>query len=77
MASSSDDEINTMKVGDTFQNHLEGKKKGKKDQENAAAKANVKTVKEKEIPDHFSVSPTALFSLYRVFHHQNPLALSK
>ena len=48
MASSSDDEINTMKVGDTFHNHLEEKKKGKKDKENATAKTNAKTVKEKE-----------------------------
>ena len=48
MASSSDDEINTMKVGDTFHNHLEEKKKGKIHQENPTAKTNVKTVKEKE-----------------------------
>ena len=48
MASSSDDEINTMKGGDTFHNHLEEKKEWKKDKENATAKTNVKTVKEKE-----------------------------
>ena len=48
IVSSSDDEINTMKVGDTFHNHLEEKKKGKKDKENANAKINVKTVKGKE-----------------------------
>ena len=30
MAGSSDDEINTMKVGDTFHNHLEEKRKGEK-----------------------------------------------
>ena len=48
MASSNDDEINTMKVDDTFHNHLEEKKKEKKDKENATAKTNVKTVKEKE-----------------------------
>ena len=48
IASSSDDEINTMKVGDIFHNPLEEKKKGKKDKEIATAKANVKTVKEKD-----------------------------
>ena len=48
MASSSDDEINTMKVGDTFHNYLEGMKKGKKDKENTTTKTNVKTVKGKE-----------------------------
>ena len=48
MASSSDDEINTIKVGDTFHNHLEEKKKGRRDKENATAKTSVKTVKEKK-----------------------------
>ena len=48
MARGSDDEINTMKVSATFHNHLEEKKKGKKDKENATAKTNVKTLKEKE-----------------------------
>ena len=48
MASSSDDEVKTMKVGDTFHNHLEKKKKGEKDEGKATAKTYVKTVKEKE-----------------------------
>ena len=48
MANSSDDEINTIKVGDTFHNHLEEKKKGRRDKENATAKTSVKTVKEKK-----------------------------
>ena len=42
MESSNNNENNTMKVGDTFHNHLEEKKKGKKDKENATAKTNVK-----------------------------------
>ena len=42
MDSSSNNENNTMKVGHTFHNHLEERKKGKKDQENATAKTNIK-----------------------------------
>ena len=48
LANSGADEINTMKVGDTFNNYLEEKKKGKKDKENATAKTKVNTVTEKE-----------------------------
>ena len=37
-----------MKVGNTFHDHLVEKQKGKKYKENAIAKTNVKTVKEKK-----------------------------